>query len=72
MISPFDFAEKALNANPKYMNSPMGQQLMSCLKSGNASVGEQLANNILQTYGLNKEDAIKQASEGLTQMFHLQ
>lgn len=71
MISPFVFAEKALNANPKYKNSPMGQQLMNCIRNRDNAAGEQLANNILQTYGINKDDAIRQASEGLTQMFHL-
>lgn len=71
MISPFDFASKALEANPKFKNAPMGQQLMNCIRNNDSKTGEEIANNILKTYGINKEDAIKQASEGLTQMFHL-
>ena len=71
MIDPRQFAMAALNANPKYKNSPMGKQLMNCLQNNDNAAGEQLANNILGTYGLTKEQGTQQAAEGLTHMFKL-
>ena len=53
--------------NSKAGNSPMGQQLMQILQSGDNSAGEAMANNILQSYGLSRDEAIKQATEGLRQ-----
>lgn len=54
------FAMSMLNSNPNAKNSPMGQQLMSILQSGNDADGEAMANNILNNYGLNKESAMNQ------------
>lgn len=53
--------------NKNIQASPIGQQFTQILQSGNAQAGEALANNILQSYGLSKEEAIKQATEGLRQ-----
>lgn len=39
------------------------------VKSGNQEEGIKLANQIMETYGLSKEDAVSQATNGLSQMF---
>lgn len=39
------------------------------LRSGDSAKGEALANQIIQTYGLNKEQAINAATSGLQQIF---
>lgn len=61
------FAAQVLQNNKNIQASPMGQQFTQILQSGDAKAGEALANNILQSYGLSKEEAIKQATEGLRQ-----
>lgn len=55
------FALRMIQTNPKLKNNQMAQELASCIQSGDNSRGEQLANNILQTYGVNKEDGLSQA-----------
>lgn len=65
------FALMALNANPKFKNSPMGQQLTQCIQNNDVQRGEALANNIIQTYGLTREQATQQATQGIRGMFHI-
>lgn len=55
----YQFAQNLLNSNPDKANSPLGQQLQELLKSRDSAKGEQLANNILSTYGVSKEEAMK-------------
>lgn len=64
------FAINAINSNPDVKNSPMAQQFLQALQSGNNQQGEAMANNILQTYGLKREEAMQQATNGLRSMFH--
>lgn len=60
-----NFVQSALNS---FMQSKNNQNLTSTeqnyinvLQSGNAAEGEALANNLLKSMGLSKEDAIAQA-----------
>lgn len=55
------FAMKMMQSNPNAMNSPMGQQFMQILQSGDQNAGQQLANNICSTYGISKEQAVQQS-----------
>lgn len=71
MFNPMDLAMRALNANPKFANAPMGQELIRCIQNNDIQAGEALANNILQTYGLSREQAVQQAEAGLRGIFHL-
>lgn len=50
--------------NPRLANNPQAQQYLKVIQSGDSVAGQQLANNILQTYGLTKEQAIQQAMQG--------
>lgn len=54
-----------IQRNKNMQASPMGQQFAQILQSGNDQAGEELAYNTLRSYGLTKEEAIKQATEGL-------
>lgn len=47
--------------NPAIANNPMAQNCLSILESGDAKRGEEMANNLLQSYGISKEDALNQA-----------
>ena len=58
---------KAQNT-PEIRNSPMGQEFLQIMNSGNTQAGEQMANNILNTLGLNRDEAINQAYAGLSRM----
>lgn len=49
--------------------NPTRQEYLNVLLSGDANRGQQLANQIMQTYGLSKDTAPQQAANGLVQMF---
>lgn len=53
--------------NEEVQKSPMGQQLAQILQNGDQAAGIALANNIMKTYGLKKDQAIQQAAQGLRQ-----
>lgn len=59
------FAFNMLQNNPNVQNKAMAKAFMEILQSGDTAKGEQLANNILNTYGLKKEDALKQAQQSI-------
>lgn len=71
MLRPEELAIRALNANPKFANAPMGKELMRCIQNNDSAAGEAIANNILNQYGISKEQGIQQATEGLKGLFHL-
>lgn len=71
MLRPEELAIRALNANPRFKNAPMGQQLLNCIQNNDSKTGEELAMNILNTYGISKEQGIEQATNGLKGLFHL-
>lgn len=58
---------KRLKANPAIADNPQAQTLINVLESGDAQQGEQIANNILETYGMTREQAMAQAK----QFFHI-
>lgn len=61
------FALNQLKQKPEIANSPMGQEFINILQSGNDQAGIELANNLLKSYGLTREQAIQQARNG----FHI-
>lgn len=61
------FAAQILQNNQKMQESPIGQQFAQILRTGDEQAGIALANNLLQSYGLSREEAVKQATEGLRQ-----
>lgn len=61
-----DIREWALNLiekNPNVSSNPMGKQMVEAIRSGDNAKGEQLANNLLNTYGISREDGIAQAKK---------
>lgn len=57
----FDFAMKMIEKNPNIANNPRNQQMIEVLKSGDQAKGEELANNLCESYGVSKEEAMQQA-----------
>ncbi len=59
-----DFRQFALDLiarNPNVGNNANAKAMIEVLKSGDNARGEQMANNILQSMGVSREDALSQA-----------
>lgn len=57
----FQFAMNIIGNNPKIKNSPQGKELMNILQTNDSARGQKMAENLLQTYGVSKEEALGQA-----------
>lgn len=57
----------AVMNNPQVKNSPLAQEGLNAIFSNDNKKGEELANNILTSYGLTKEQGIEKARN----FFHL-
>lgn len=62
-----NFVAMKLRANPQVANTPIGQQFVQILQSGNDAAGQQLAMNICNSLGISKEQALQDARNG----FHI-
>lgn len=54
-------------ADPSIANNPNSRAMLEVLQTGDSKRGEQIANNLLNTYGVTKGDAVRMARE----FFHL-
>lgn len=66
MISPMQFIQNAMRQNPNIANNPQAQNYLNILQSGDSQKGQQIAENLLKTYGLTKEQGLNQ----VRQFFH--
>ena len=55
------FAMDLISRNPSIRNNPNMQAMVRVIESGDNTRGEQMANNLLQSMGVSREDAIAQA-----------
>lgn len=53
-----DMATQMIRNNPNVQQSPFAQAGINAILNNDAKAGEQLANNILQTVGMTKEQAL--------------
>lgn len=58
-----------LQNNPKIMNSPQGQQFLKILQTGDVQAGQQMAQNLCQSYGISPEQALAQSMQFFKQSF---
>lgn len=56
-----DMAAQMIRNNPKIQQSPFAQAGMNAILNNDAKAGEQLANNILKSVGMTKEQAMELA-----------
>lgn len=56
MFDPQQFALNLIANNPNIIQNDKQRHWVDVIKSGNNQEGEQLANNLLQTYGIKRED----------------
>lgn len=61
MFNPMNFAMQILQRNPQVSNNPTAQQFLQVIQSGDSAKGEQIANNILKSYGMSREQGVNQA-----------
>lgn len=61
--SIMDFAMGMISRNPKVANNPRAQQLISVIQNGDSAQGEKIAENLCQTYGVTKEQALDDAKK---------
>lgn len=50
-----------ISNNPQIANNPQAKSMIEVIQSGDAERGQQIAENLCNTYGVSKEDAVKQA-----------
>lgn len=60
MITPMQFLQNAMRQNPNIANNPQAQNFLQILQSGDAQKGQQVAENLLKTYGMTKEQGVNQ------------
>lgn len=47
--------------NPAVANNPQAQEMLNVIQSGNAEQGQRIAENILQSRGMSRDEALQQA-----------
>lgn len=63
-MNPFmNLAMNMIQNNPNVANNPRNKAMIDALRSGDNARGEQIANNLLQTYGVSREEGINQAMQ---------
>lgn len=62
-----DMALNLLMQNSNVANNPNAQEFIQVIQNGDSVKGEQIAQNLCDTYGMSKEDAIRNAKS----FFHL-
>lgn len=60
-INPYAAMVNMIKANPAIADNPQAQSYLDVLESGDSKRGEEIANNLLNSYGMTKEEALKQA-----------
>lgn len=61
MINFQQLAMDAIKSNPQIQSNPNAMHMLQVIQSGDAQKGEEIASNILKTYGISKEQGIEQA-----------
>lgn len=59
MNNPIALAMELLKMLPNNANNPNAQEMINVIQSGDSVRGEEIANNILQAYGMTKEQGIQ-------------
>lgn len=63
MPNPMNLVMNMIRNNPQVANNPQAQEWLGVIKSGDQARGEEIANNILQSMGMTKEQALQEASK---------
>lgn len=58
-----NFAMTLLSRNPQIANNPTAKNMIDVIQSGDSKKGQEIAQNLCDTYGVSKEDAIGRAKQ---------
>lgn len=58
-----NFAMNILMKNPNVANNPQAQQLIQMIQNGDSAHGEKMAENLCETYGMTKDQALTEAKK---------
>lgn len=58
-----NFAINLLQRNPRVANNPQAQKLMEIIQNGDNQQGEKMAENLCETYGMTKDQALTEAKK---------
>ena len=61
--NPRDLAMNMIRNNPKVANNPNAQEFINVIQIGDAAKGQQIAQNLCNTYGVTPEEAMQQAKQ---------
>lgn len=67
---PFDPRQMAMNLisqNPNIANNPNAQEFIKVIQNGDSERGQQIADNLCQSYGMTRDEVLKNAKS----FFHL-
>lgn len=56
-----DFAMCMIRSNPSISGNPNAMAMINAISSGDSATGEQIATNLCNTYGIDKNTAVQQA-----------
>lgn len=62
-----DMALNLLAQNPNIVNNPNAQEFIQVIRNGDSVKGAQIAQNLCDSYGMSKEDVLRNAKS----FFHL-
>lgn len=60
-FDPRQMAMNLLMQNPAIANNPRAQDFVGVIQNGDAQRGQQIADNLCQSYGVTREEAIRKA-----------
>ena len=64
MSKMLNFAQQLVNTNRNNVpNTPWAKAAINAIMNGDAKAGEQIANNLMQSMGMNKEQVIQMARQ---------
>lgn len=61
--NPNTFLQQMMRQNPNLMQNPQAKNMIDILQSGDAKKGEEMANNLLQSFGMTKEQAMQMVAQ---------
>lgn len=56
-----DFAMRMLQSNPQIANNPNAQQMVNAICNHDSAAGQQIASNLCNTYGIDRNQAVQEA-----------
>lgn len=62
-LNPRQMAMNLLANNPNIANNPQAQSYLQIIQNGDAKRGQQVADNLCQSFGMTRDEALRQAKQ---------